>query len=229
MEKSAPEFYDKSCEKACLTQQHQGGALVEGASSADVTQTGGLSAHGEPPALSWVKGAPYNYIQDSRTREEHRSDQCGRIFAEQTPARAQSIAKSGMMWKRERLWNKWNQRFFAFESGGAARSAVLRYWRRDPTQHTDEPERWNQGIVLWDAQGVKVKSGAGYGWGFGTECFKLNHFYRDYHFCVDASDGGEQARNNWMNLIEKSIVYPNIGRLRSTKADSDAHYEVDEV
>lgn len=214
MKKQAPDKYAESCEKVCMDfAGTQGCGVVEGntvplSPGEDVTGTGQVRPKCKPPAMSWVL-APYSYMSDEELTNEARqgleTEQCGRIFSEQQPTRAQVILKSGNLWKRERLWRRWRQRFFALESGDEARSGILRYWR-DRTQD----ERVKQGIILWDAKDVKAKRGSRYGWRDGTECFKVYHFYRDYRLCAEGRDAKAEieGENGWVALIKNEIRFP---------------------
>jgi len=210
MEKQAPEFYAQSCEKVCMDfAANQGCGVVEGNTvpqgGKDVTGTGQVRPKCNPPSLSWIM-APYSYIPEEEMTDEARlqleTEQCRRIFSEQKPSRAQKIRKTGSLWKRERLWRRWRQRYFVLEGGDSARSGVLRYWR-----DVSQDERFNQGIILWDAKSIKRKSGGRYGWRDGTECFKLYHFYRDYRLCAEGRNGTTEV-NEWVELIEKEIRFP---------------------
>lgn len=209
MQSDVPKFYVHSCEKACMDfVSHEGCGVVEGNTipqGGDVTNTGQARALCEPPSLSWVR-APFNYINvTDDLRKSLINQQCQTLFNTQQPIRAQAIKKSGWLLKRERLWRRWRERFFVLEGGDEGRSGVMRYWR-----DIAQDERYNQGIILWDAKGTKLKPGSRYGWRDGTSCFKLYHFYRDYRFCVPPKEGqnAEEEAKSWQELIQNEIRFP---------------------
>lgn len=212
----APTFYDDSCEKACIELQASvtGCGVVEGGDPDDVAGLGGVEVTCAPPQPSWILG-PFTY-----GAREPAGEQCKRIEARQSAYHAQKILKSGWLWKKGRLGG-WEERYVVLESGTKVRSAVLRYWDKDPTKTNDTHERTHKGILLRDAKGVKEKDGKHYGRKNGEECFKLYHFYRDYRFCVfwvtSAADDKadelvsrseliERERDEWVKLIEDAIV-----------------------
>jgi len=210
MKDRVPKFYDLSCEKACMDfVANEGCGVVEGNTipqGGDVTNTGQARVDCEPPSMSWVR-TPFTYFDNvtETMRKGGRNQQCQELFATQQPIRAQAILKSGRLWKRERLWRRWRERFFVLEGGDEGRSGILRYWR-----DIAQDERYNQGIILWDARSTKTKPGSRYGWRDGTECFKLYHFYRDYRFCVPGGAGQDMKAEaqSWSDLIGKEIRFP---------------------
>lgn len=208
--KCAPTYYPASCEKVCVELQAEDGCgIIEGTRPNDDTGGGGIEVTCAPPQPSWILG-PFTY--GSR---EQPGKQCERIQANQHAQYAQTILKTGWLWKKGRVGG-WDKRFYVMESGDAVRSAVLRYWREDPTKISNAEERAGKGIILRDATGVKVKSGTHYGFENGEECFKLYHFYRDFRFCTVTSEdegvarkGGASTydRDQWIELLEQSIAH----------------------
>jgi len=204
----APTYYNASCEKACIEvqAQHAGCGVVEGDSPGAITGNGGIEGACAPPQPSWVMG-PFTYDAKEATGE-----QCKRIEKVQNTRYAQKVVKSGWLWKKGRGINGWDKRFFVLESGDQVRSAVLRYFKKDPSANADSDESVGKGIILWDAKGLKVKSGEHYGWKDGEECFKLYHFYRDFRLCVP-SDGSPDEQNEvkdrdeWMGFLDVEMTH----------------------
>jgi hypothetical protein len=201
----APTYYNASCEKACIEvqAQHAGCGVLEGDRPGSVNSKGGIEGTCAPPQPSWVMG-PFTYGAKEAT-----DDQCKRIEKVQSVRHAQKIVKSGWLWKKGRGINGWDKRFFVLESGDQVRSAVLRYFKEDPSTRADSDESAGKGIILWDAKGLKVKSGDHYGWKDGEECFKLYHFYRDFKLCVpsDDSDSVVKIRDEWMDLLDVEMTH----------------------
>jgi len=122
--------------------------------------------------------------------------------------------KHGWLLKKGRsFWSKWEKRYFVLESGDAVRSAVLRYFTRNPTDlpfsQWKSIEREDKSIILWDAKNTKAKAGFHYLFTDGTECFKIYHFYRDFRFCVPGSNDASEDRDEWMNLVQDAIKFPS--------------------
>jgi hypothetical protein len=210
----APKYYDHSCEKACVEAQGSiefGCGVVEGAAPADIVSAGGVVANCDPPQPSWVLG-PFTY-----GGSEDQTAQCTRIFAHQRPQKAQHILKHGWLLKKGRNgWDNWDRRYFVLESGDQVRSAVLRYFDKDPSKtprsEWSEIEREDKAIILWDAKSTKVKEGTNYGFTDGSACFKLYHFYRDFRLCVPGVDYKSSAsaeRDEWMTLVQGLIRFPS--------------------
>jgi hypothetical protein len=202
----AATFYDDSCEKACIELQASvtGCGVVEGGSPEDVAGLGGVEVTCEPPQPSWILG-PFTY-----GAHEASGEQCKRIQSHQSVYQAQTISKSGWLWRKKRIGG-WDEHFFALESGTKVRSAVLHYWDKDPSKVVNEEAVANRashkGIILRDAKFVKDKDGTDYGFKNGEECFKMYHFYHDYRFCVTSkSTRPGTERNEWVKLIEDAIV-----------------------
>jgi len=185
-----PKFYDYSCEKACMDfVANEGCGVVEGNTipqgGDDVTNTGQARLVCEPPSMSWVR-TPFTYINVTEPmRAGIRNQQCQELFRVQQPIRAQAILKSGRLWKRERLWRRWRERFFVLEGGDEGRSGILRYWR-----DIAQDERYNQGIILWDARSTKVKPGSRYG------------------VQGEAGQNMKGEAESWADLIGKEIKFP---------------------
>jgi len=198
----APTYYNASCEMACLEVQARpaGCGVMEGDSPGSASGKGGIEGTCAPPQPSWVMG-PFTYGAKEAT-----GDQCKRIEKVQSVRYAQRILKSGWLWKKGRNLG-WDKRFFVLESSDQVRSAVLRYFKKDPSTSADSDESAGKGIILWDAKGLKVKSGEHYGWKDGEECFKLYHFYRDFRLCVP-SDGDEvKIRDEWLDLLDVEMKH----------------------
>lgn len=214
---SAPSYYDDSCEKACIesTAESSGCGVIEGdhaddpltPENEDWNNNGGVEAHCQPPQPSWIMG-PFTHGE-----KEPEGQQCGRIETYQRQRHAQSILKAGYLLKAGRIGG-WYKRFFVLESGDAVRSAVLRYYKKDPAVNAKAEERHGKGIILWDAKSVKAKVYSRDSWKTKDMCFKLYHFYRKYKFCVPkmeratnrqhATDEG-MVRDEWMDLISNQI------------------------
>jgi len=76
------------------------------------------------------------------------------------------------------------------------RSAVMRYWLKDPGDDRQAPERVDKAIILWDAKRVEKS---------GKYCFRVVHFYRTYKYCCE--ERSTQVRDSWYEAIESSIKY----------------------
>jgi len=212
----APNFYEASCERQCVELQARDGCgVLEGTRPGAVTGSGGISVPCAPPQPSWIL-TPFTY--DSVKVEGH-TEQCARIEENQKPHYAQRLLKTGWLWKKGRV-NGWDKRFFVLESGDGVRSALLRYFDKDPARFADADEREGKGIILHDALRLKEKGGTHYNFKNGEECFKLYHFYRDYRFCVVVKEGVEdmdvkeasssadqaaQERDDWLRLLGEQI------------------------
>jgi len=206
-----PKYYDRSCEKECtmLAAKSNGCAVVEGFSHDIGFGVGGVEVACNPPEASWIMSTP--------GAAEQEDAQCKRIVSGpsgQKPSFAQSILKAGWLLKRGRNGG-WDRRFFVLESGDQVRSAILRYFDADPYKNAtyavwDKIKHDGKDIILWDAETVKTKIAAGYGFYDGTSCFKIYHFYRDYRFCIEGTDpaGATKARDEWVKLIKQSITFP---------------------
>jgi len=209
MSKCVPSYYGDSCEKKCIEIQNsrgEGCGIMEGAMPNDKTSRGGVTGGCLPPFASWVK-APFTYDRsrgDSESAKEFGIDipeeqpwkQCSRYFDAQAPRHTQQILMRGSMAKQGRWW-KWNTRFWILESGDAVRSAVLRYWEKDPASDRRTQERVTKKIFVWDAKSVSNS---------GRKCFKLNHFYRSYKLCP--SDKSSSTRDKWVRHLKASIKFP---------------------
>lgn len=200
----APRYYENSCERACVEVQEVGCGVVEGSRQGDAAGLGGIQLQCAPPQPSWVL-TPFTYGAQTNPAQ-----QCENIQAHQTVQYAQRVLKSGWLWKKGRVGG-WDKRFFALESGDAVRSAVLRYWEKDPSKIADAEERVQKGIILRDAKSVKAKTGNRYGFKNGEECFKIYHFYRDYRLCLSLDEGQESStmedeRDEWLSLIQEAII-----------------------
>lgn len=198
MKEQIPTYYEGSCEQECVEKQSglMGCGIIEGAMASDteVTARGGVTAGCLPPYPSWIKG-PAEWGADA----ESDFRQCSRIFneGEQKPRHTQDLLVQGML-RKQGTWWTWQDRYFVLESGDQVRSAVMRYWSKDPKADRREPERVDKRIILWDAKSV-AKS--------GDHCFKLYHFYRTYTFC--AGDKSSATRDKWVAAIQASIIFPN--------------------
>lgn len=211
MRVEVPTFYNVSCEKACLESslKDAGCGVMEGVMRGEIWTRGdadanaGLEVLCAPPSASFVM-TPVKYGAKAETEQQ----MCTRIFenAGQRPRRPQQIVKKSLLWKRERLWRRWRTRYFVLESGDNVRSAIIRYWDKDPSE-PGAKERGTKAITLWDARGVKSESGRGYWWRGGEECFRLQHFYRDYVLCTTHNHNAE--RNQWVELIRPEIRFPS--------------------
>jgi len=194
MREETPKYYDDSCEKDCIEKQKEfslGCGLMEGATPTDPTSRGGVMNGCLPPYPSWIK-RPFTYGAE----EESAFNQCDRIFSSsQKPRHAQRILMRGTMRKQGRWW-KWDSRFFILESGDSMRSAVLRYWEKDPGSNRNVEERVDKKIIMWDAKSVRSK---------GSYCFKIYHFYRTYYLC--AGDKSGSTRNKWVRHLKASIRF----------------------
>jgi len=212
MRAHVPTFYNVSCEKACLESSlaDAGCGVMEGVAHGEIWRkdntdaNAGLELVCAPPFASFVK-TPVKYGAVAETEIE----MCQRIFqnAGQRPRRPQAIVKKGMLWKRERLWRRWRTRYFILESGDRVRSAVMRYWDKVPSED-GAVERGNEAIILWDARAVVAEPGTTYGWRNGEQCFRLQHFYRDFRLCTEAVADAVQQRDDWVSLIAPSITFP---------------------
>jgi predicted nucleic acid-binding Zn-ribbon protein len=209
--KCAPQYYKDSCERACIETSYSGCGVVEGARPGDHVEQASGSVHVscEPPQPSWILG-PFTY-----GAKESKSSQCGRIQEHQSVKYAQKTLKAGYLWKKGRNGG-WDMRYFMLESGDDVRSALLRYWTKDPTKLKAE-EKAGKGVILQDAKGVKAKKGSKYGFKNGEECFKIQHFYRDYRLCVpnatdrsvalgeEKSGQEDRLRDEWVEEIGANI------------------------
>lgn len=210
MREKIPTFYDESCEKACLQSslKDAGCGVMEGVMRGEIWQEGaagpnpGIDVVCSPPSASFVL-TPTKYGATPETE----FDMCKRIYENdgQMPRRPQSIVEKDLLWKRERLWWRWRTRYFVLESGDAVRSAVIRYWTKNPSEQGAE-ERGDKTIILWDAVSVVSKPGSKYRWKNGEECFILKHFYREYILC--SHTGGAAVRDRWVSLIGPEITFP---------------------
>merc|ERR1719171_1642451 len=198
VQRCAPPYYDRSCEKACIEQQHvhAGCGVIEGSQPNDLPSLGGVAVTCSPPSASWLLG----HVKETK------GDQCARITAWQ-PAHgqyAQQVIKAGWLWKKGNGWfSGWDKRYFVLESGDSVRSALMRYFDDVPKSAVAK-EKADKDIILWDAKGVRPDKTPGKFSDTGAACFVIEHFYRDYHLCVvpaDSALGVDADREEWMNLI----------------------------
>jgi len=197
MQMCIPTYYGVSCEKKCLEIQMlrgEGCGIMEGAAPLDPTSRGGVRAVCRPPVASWIKG-PTSWEAD----EESGFQQCRRIYldGQQVGRHAQRILVRGMLAKKSRWW-QWQDRYFILEAGDQVRSAVMRYWYKNPEEDRREPERWEKAIEVWDAKRVEKS---------GNTCIKLVHFYRTFELCVKDNNSG--TRDTWFRHLQDSIKYPD--------------------
>jgi hypothetical protein len=182
--------YDSSCEKACSQLLHVFGGcgVVEGASIADENGRGGVALTCKPPQASWIHG-PWNYGAE----KEGFGHQCGRLGQGQLAQRAIRLLKKGWMKKGGR-WFGWKDRYFFLESGDEVHSGILYYYENNPAEIGGQNPRHDKRIILWDARHVV----ANFGW---SDCFTLNHFYRNYKFCA----GDKEDETDWVEKIDQEI------------------------
>jgi len=210
-----PTYWDRSCEKACVTSslKDAGCGVMEGVMPGDIYTVGnsdlnpGLRTVCSPPFTSFVR-TPVKYGAAPQSETEI----CSELFGQdgQRPRRANAVLFSGTLIKRERLFWRWRPRWFLFEGGNQARSAQIRYWSKHPSESTAIEANGVKAITLWDARSVESVPGTEFRWKDGSECFRLNHFYRDYRLCVPGSEpNAGEVRDKWIELIRASITFPS--------------------
>jgi len=200
-----PSYYEQSCEYECIRIEKtrgEGCGVMEGNLPTDITGRGGIRNSCNPPATSFVT-SPYTYGAEAETS----FGQCNRIFAEQRPAHAQNVLKSGWLWKRGRNF-QWQKRFFVLESGDQVRTGLLRYFLADPSLDRRAEERFDKTTILWDAEKVVKYDGSTYSWSDGSMCLSIVHFYRHIRLCVPG-DGDRakatQERDDWFKYLDSQL------------------------
>jgi len=210
-----PTYWDQSCEKACVTSslKDAGCGVMEGVMPGDIYSVGqtslnpGLRTVCSPPFTSFVR-SPVKYGASPRSETEI----CAELFNQdgQRPRRANTVMLKTTLYKRERLFWRWRPRWFLFEGGDQVRSAQIRYWDKEPSDSQAIEANGIKAITLWDARSVEAVPGTKMRWKDGSECLRLNHFYRDYRLCVPGSvENAKAVRDQWVNLIRSSITFPS--------------------
>jgi len=210
-----PRFWDRSCEKACVTSSlaDAGCGVMEGVMPGDIYANGkgdnrlnpGLRTVCSPPFTSFVR-TPVKYGANATSETEI----CNEIFSNdgQRPRRANTVMLNATLMKRERLFWRWRPRWFILEGGDQVRSAQMRYWDKHP-ENAEAIESGAKAIVLWDARSVESVQGTRMRWKDGSQCLRLKHFYRDYRLCVPGSvPNAGLVRDEWVRAIRAAIKFP---------------------
>jgi len=210
----APQYYDRSCEKACVEIQHSGEhgcGVAEGSQYGDAFERGGIEVTCSPPAPSWIM-SPSNYGGSTHPNSE---EQCGRINAEQHPRATTPVMMSGWLTRPGNggWFSRDARRFYVLESGNGVRSATLRSFDGALPDGTEET---NNGIIMWDAEEVSATETTR-----EQACFEIKHRYDGRStswqrrgttttICAtrgDSSGNMASLRDQWVSILQGLLIW----------------------